>query len=264
MPGARLRYNGPRFSRPLELRFDTFEQHQGVDGMLDFNASGWANDIALQFGASVGPLANLLDGHDIRITLQGQLGELTLAGNGQIDDLDSPVNTHFDLGLSGPDADYLGHHLGIRNLGSGPVELVASVAPGAGNRGISGKFSGVLGELSIKGSGELVDPANLGKLVLELEAAGPDLSLLNGVFRLEQLPAEAFNLELRAQRNQNSLVIDTATLQFKDARLQLHGTIDGIDRLRGSNIGFELKGADIARLRSLFRIPGLATGPLRS
>ncbi|MBP8926505.1 MAG: AsmA family protein, partial [Pseudomonadales bacterium] len=33
MPGARLRYSGPRLSRPLELRFDTVEQHPGVDGL---------------------------------------------------------------------------------------------------------------------------------------------------------------------------------------------------------------------------------------
>ncbi|MBK9665442.1 MAG: AsmA family protein [Gammaproteobacteria bacterium] len=261
MPGARLRYSGPRLSRPLEFRFGTVEQHPGTDGLLVFNASGQANDIPLRFSASVGPLGSLLEGKDIRVALQGQLGELTLDGSGLIDDLGSPGNTRLVLAVSGPDADYLSHHLGIRNLGSGPVRLEASVAPGTGNRGISGKLSGVVGELRLEGSGELVDPVNVEKAVLKLAASGPDLSVMGGLFRLDHLPPESFSLELHMERRRDSLTIDALAVQLKDAQLRVHGSIDGIERLSGSDLGFEAKGADLARLRELLHVPGLAAGP---
>ena len=169
--------------------------------MLVLSASGQANDVALKLGTSIGPLANLLKGEQISFAVDGEVGELTLKATGHVDDLGTPADTQVALNISGPDADYVTRTLGVRNLGSGPLHLEAGIAPAADKRGISGTVSGVFGELTIEGSGELVDPADLKKLGLKLQVSGPDLSLIGGLVDIDQLPAEAFDARggLRAE-----------------------------------------------------------------
>ena len=260
LPGARLRFISPRLTRPLELQFATLEQQRAADGMLVLRAGGRANDVPLRLGASIGPVANLLKGQNIGVALEGDVGELTLDGRGQIDDLGTPADTQLDFKVSGPDADYVTRTLGVRNLGSGPVKLDASISPAADRRGISGKLSGVFGELTIAGSGELVDPADLKKLGLQLQVAGPDLSLIGGLLDINQLPAEAFTLEVRFERNDDALMIDRLALQLKDTELLLTGSVSDVERLRGNDVSFTVKGSDLARFRKLLRLPGAATG----
>ncbi len=261
LPGARLRFIGPRLTRPLEVQFDALEQHPAPDEMLVLSASGQANEVPLHLGASVGPVANLLKGENISFALDGQVGELKLEGHGRIDDLGTPADTEVAINISGPDADYVTRTLGVRNLGTGPVKLDASISPAADRRGISGKVAGVFGELTIDGSGELVDPADLKKLGLQLQVAGPDLSLIGGLLDINQLPAEAFTLETRFDRNDDSLTIETVSLRLKDAELQLQGSVSGVERLTGNDVSFTARGSDLARIRRLLRIPGVATGP---
>jgi hypothetical protein len=261
LPGARLRFIGPRLTRPLELQFDTLEQQPAPDEMLVLRASGQANEVPLHLGASFGPLANLLKGENLSFALEGALGEVTLKGQGRIDDLGTPADTELALNISGPDADYVTRTLGVRNLGSGPVKLDASIAPAADRRGITGKLSGVFGELTIEGSGDLVDPADLKKLGVQLQISGPDLSLIGGLLDINQLPAESFTLEVRFERNDESLVIETVALRLKDAELQLQGSVSGVERLTGNDLSFTARGSDLARVRSFLRIPGFATGP---
>ena len=261
LPGARLRFIGPRLSRPLDVQFDTLEQHPAPDDMLVLSATGQANEVPLHLGASVGPLANLLKGENLSFALDGEVGELTLEGHGRIDDLGTPADTEIALNISGPDADYVTRTLGVRNLGSGPVKLDASISPAADRRGISGKLSGAFGELTIDGSGELVDPTSLEKLAVVLKVAGPDLSLIGGLLNSNQLPPEAFTLETRFERHNDALTIDAASLRLRDAELQLQGTVTGVEHLTGNDLSFTVKGSDLDRFRKLLRIPGIATGP---
>ena len=261
LPGARLRYVTPRLTRPLEVQFETLEQTQAPDGMLVLSAGGQANDVALRLGASIGPLPNFLKGENISAAVEGKLGELTLDGRAEIDDLGTPADTRLNFKVSGPDADYVTRTLGVRNLGTGPVSLDVNIAPAADRRGISGTVAGVFGALTLDGSGELVDPADLKKLGLQIKLAGPDLSLLGGLLDINQLPAEAFTLEARFEQNDDMLTIDTVAVNLKDAQLQLKGSVTDVQQLTGNDVSFTVKGSDLARFRQLLRIPGLATGP---
>ena len=43
MPGAQIRFTGPRLERPLELRLETAEQRESDGGMLELVVQGEAN-----------------------------------------------------------------------------------------------------------------------------------------------------------------------------------------------------------------------------
>ena len=85
--------SGQRLQQPLDVVFDSFEQHALADGMLDLAARGQANGTSLDLRTQIGPLANLIAGRDFKMRADGHLGEIALGVNGQIDSVSNPVNT---------------------------------------------------------------------------------------------------------------------------------------------------------------------------
>ena len=181
LPGARVRFIGPRLDRPLDLNFEQITQQRGAGDMLDFAASGQANDADLSITGQIGPFANLVAGKAISTSIDGHLGQLNLALRARIDDLERPVDSEADLEVTGPDAAYLATTFGVRNLGDGPFNFTLSVSPAPDGEGVRGSVVGRIGQFDISGDGELSEPTAMGKLTFRTEISGPDVSLLAGL-----------------------------------------------------------------------------------
>ncbi len=260
MPGARLRFIGPRLERPLEIELATLEQSRSADDMLHLSVHGTANGTELALAGDLGPFAGLIEAKHFAIDLSGSLGEIGLSANFRVDDLARPVDTSATLRLQGPDAAYLASKLGVRNLGDGPLDLTATLAPAADHKGISGSVAGKIGAFTIDASGEIDEPGRMAKLSLDVRIAGPDLSLLGGIAGINALPPEAFTLAAKILREGQTLQIDDAALELADTALRVQGTVGRLDRFSGTTLHLQVHGEDIARVRKLLRIPGVATG----
>jgi uncharacterized protein involved in outer membrane biogenesis len=260
MPGARLRFIGPRLTRPLDIQLAALEQARAADDMLDATLLGRVNETELELRARAGPFVGLVAAKDFRIDLHGTLGELALDGSIRVDDLAHPIRTEAALRVRGPDAAYLTEKLGMRRLGDGPLDLAATVQPAANGRGITGAFSGKIGGFDIDTSAELDEPARMAKLTLDARVSGPDLSLLGGLAGVEGLPAEPFRLAAKLRRVGQTLRIEQGEVELSDTRVEAQGEIARLDQLAGVSLRLQAQGADIARIRKLLRIPGVATG----
>ena len=104
LPGARLRFSGPRLARPLDLRFDSLVQRRTGNGMLELAGQGFANDEVLRLDLKAGPFARLVAGRDFGGTLAAQVGALLVDAKLHVDDLGRPVDTELDFRLRGPGA----------------------------------------------------------------------------------------------------------------------------------------------------------------
>lgn len=263
LPGAHIRFTGPRLTTPLDLRFVRLAQERGADGMLVLSGRGSANETGFEMQASAGPLEGLIAGRDFELALDTQLGELMVTARAAIDDLAHPADSRLLLTLRGPDAGYLASRFGVRDLGSGPLRLDASVVPLAAGRGLGATLSGDIGAFRVKGSGRLDEPLTMQDLAFKLEASGPDASFLGGLAGVNRLPPAPFDLQVAVERQGERLRIRDGLLKLPDSRLELKGEFERIGRMEGSELDFRIEGSDVARFRDLLRLPGLAEGPFQ-
>lgn len=261
LPGAQLRFIGPRLTQPLEARFDSLSQRRGADGILTLAGRGRANDIPFDVQGRGGTVAALLTGRDFEVSLAGRIGEVTLDARAAVDDLGNPRDSRLVFDVRGPDADYLASRLGIRNLGAGAFDLHGEAIPAPDGGGLQGTLAGRIGGFEVRASGRLVEPAKPGRLALQIDVSGPDLSLVGGLAGVERLPASPFELVASLERSGERLRIADARLVLPDSRLELTGTIERLQTLEGNDLEFRFEGADVARFRQLLGLPGLAQGP---
>lgn len=263
LAGAHVRFTGPRLAKPLDLHFSGLAQERGADGMLVLSGRGSANETGFEMQASAGPVDALISGRDFALALDTRLGELRVTARATVDDLARPVASRLLLTLRGPDAAYVADRFGVRNLGAGPLQLEASVVPRDAGRGLAATVSGDIGAFRIKGRGQLDEPLTLQDLAFELEASGPDVSLVGGLVGVNRLPSTAFELQLAVEREGERLRIRDGLLNLPDSRLELKGEFERIGQVEGSEIDFRIEGADVARFRDLLQLPGLAEGPFK-
>jgi hypothetical protein len=264
IPGARIQFIGPRLDRPLNLRLDELRQQRGTSDMLELTASGRANDVDLTLTGRIGPFDNLIAAKSFNVSIDGRVGELSLAVGARIDDLAHPNDSEINVDLRAPDARYVATTLGVRNLGEGPFSLALSISPALDGKGVRGSIVGRIGEFDVSGDGELDEPDQMGKLTLRTQISGPDVSLLAGLAGVDLLPPERFKLTATIRRAESVLVIDAADLELPDSALHLKGSITQVRNLSGNDLTVHISGADIEKFRALFRIPGLASGPFEA
>jgi uncharacterized protein involved in outer membrane biogenesis len=261
LPGAHFQFIGPRLDRPLDVRFDEINQQRGTGDMLDFTASGRANDTDLELNGQVGPFANLVAAKAFSASLDAKVGELSLSVKARVDNLARPIDSEAHVELNGPDAAYVTSTLGVRNLGNGPFNLSLSVSPAPDGTGVRGSVVGRIGEFDISGDGELSEPTDMGRLTFRTEVTGPDVSLLAGIVGFDLLPPERFHLVAAIRRTGELVQIDQADLELPDSALSVRGSVKRIDKIAGNDLTIHITGASLEKFRRLLHVPGIATGP---
>lgn len=260
LPGARIRFTGPRFARPVDIALESVTQAMRADGMLELAARGSANDTPLDLRVQGGPLAGLVAGRDIRFSITGSVGDVELEGDGRIDSLAAPVDTAIGLRVQGPDAGYLAERLGVRNIGSGPFALDGLVEPAPGGAGLRGRVSGRLGGFDGVARGYLDPRAQPAVVAVQARVAGPDLSLAGGLAGIDRLPAEPFRLRLDVLRRDQALRIRDSELVLADARATFDGALDAAKPGEGT-LDFRAEGTDLAAVAARLGVAGLPVGP---
>ena len=249
LPAAHLQFIGPQLQQPLDVVFESFEQHSLADGMLGLAARGQANGTSLDLRTQVGPLANLIAGRDFKVRADGHLGEIALGVSGQVDSVSNPVNTQLAVELKAPDADYLTTHIGLHSLGAGPVALNATVRPATSGTGVQAAVLGQIGAFQVTAQGSLLAHQGSREMAIEGQVTGPDLSRMGAFVGLNRLPVEPFQLKLSIQRAGQGLVIKQAELAIANGLLSASGTIGPGGKLADSDLNFGAEIPDIAKVR---------------
>jgi uncharacterized protein involved in outer membrane biogenesis len=261
LPGARIRFAGPRLERALEVALDTLDQTERANGMLDLTVRGAANLTPVDVRISVGPFANLLAARDFSVQADGRLGDIALGINGHVDSLEAPANSEATLSLKAPDATYLAAHLGLRSLGGGPVTLEMAVSPFAGGTGIQGRVSGQIGQFAVTGQGSYVQKAKITNISVQAQVTGPDLSRVGHITGIRGLPPEPFHLQVDVQRSGDTVRIQKADLGLADGRVMVSGFLGPGGALAGSELAFTVSTPDVAKIEQRLGMANFLTGP---
>jgi uncharacterized protein involved in outer membrane biogenesis len=258
---ARIQYRDPRLDRAVDMRLASVEQQHRADDRLLLGVEGEVNGTALSLRADAGAFAQLVAGKNFDLDARARIGDLDVQAAAVIDDVAAPVRSRLSLRMTAPEAATLAQRLGLGDPGAGGVDLTSEITPLSGRPGLSGRMAGTFGGLAIDADGEMADPRDLTQFRLRLAASGPSLGLLTRLLDLPPLPADAFRLAARADRNAERLDIAEATLELADARFSLHGTVTRPEDFTGVDLQLAVTGSDIAKFRQLLHLPGVATGP---
>jgi hypothetical protein len=195
---------------------------------------------------------------DLDFDITGQFDTLTITSRGHLDDVISPRQPSIDLRIEGPEIDHVTDMLGLSSLGSGTLDLDGSLKP-AGD-GLAAHIEGNLGRYRVSADGAFSDLADLDELDFDAQIEGPNLGRVTEWFGLSGIPQDPFDLSGKVALSQRALTIDQVTLNIGGAQFSLDGTLANFPELSGANLNLKVGGEDLERFRTLFGLPGAASG----
>lgn len=227
----------PTLTGALEVGVQALD-HRREGARVLTRVDGVVNGVPLSVESELGPRGDSRTAEAIRFALEGRLGEVGLAGTGQLDSIRPPRRPSLDLRLEGPSAQYLLESLELPEVTRGPLDVAVRIAATDGR--IEGEAAGRFGALDIQLQGRLtggllVAEGSVGDVEgrvslplplggsraggrLAFEASGPDAGDLPGAGRLASLSGVPFDLRGEAR--------------VLDAALQLYGTQVRLGELR--------------------------------
>ena len=244
----------PAFETPLVIRIDSAKQVNGEEDILDLVVAGTLNDRAFDLSAHLGPFTTLLVGRDVDFDIDAQGPHFSLTGKGHIDDFIAPKKPDFELEFKGPDATKLTTAFGMREVTQGPVRLRASMKP-AGD-GFKANIDGDLGEFLLDLSADLKALNTIEGLKLDIEASGPDLSVIGAVLGIKGLPGDAYTLAGQIEESGGALSFREVVLRSGTDFARIDGVMPNFPRLDGASLTAGIKGPDFSQFRELLRLPG--------
>lgn len=254
--GFRFR-NGKTNAEHL-LLVSSLKQQQRANGMLEFNVEGRFNDRSVKYAGEIGPYKNLLQGQNITLSGQGQLGTLTMTGNGLIDDLLSPRRPRFRLEAQGPNIDEITEMFGVDDLGNGEFSLLAN-GDDLGDH-YETSISGEIGDVTLSASAQVSDLSKLDEVDMSLLINGPSLGAFTRVFGVNHWPDKPFHMKGDIERIGGTLNISGLSVDIGSTHAELDALLSNFPSLEAGRIKLSVVGDDVAQFRDLLGIPGIATG----
>ena len=254
-----LTFIDPDLQAPLQVHVTSHEQKQVETGMLEASLKGHINDRPIRINGQYGPLNNLLAGRDVDYQISGEFDTLTITSGGHIDDLLKPSHPDLTLTIKGPDIDHVTEMLGLTDLGSGKLDVDASLRP-QGDR-LEAKVHGNIGEFFVDAdaySSALMDQRNA---ELTITASGPNLGQAAKLFGVTIIPDDPFDMDGHVTRSGKMFAIERLDLNIGGGHFELRGSMTQFPKLIGSTLDLNITGSDIGRFRQIFNLPGAASGP---
>jgi hypothetical protein len=256
-----LAYVTPGRETPLRLAVQQFDVGKTDDDTLALALSGALNTTPLQLDASAGPLANLESFTEVNIEMSGALGEIRLNGEATIADLLSPRKPTARFEVSGPNAEYLTDVLQVPAVTSGPLDLVATIAP-VGDQ-LQMLLQGTFGEFSLDTSGQFVDLQDLRELELRVAASGPDARTVARLFGNDSVPEDPFSIVGNVKRSGDQITVNDVKIAVGKSRFDIGGHFDEFPDPRSARAVIDVEGPDFGRFNRLLGLPGRLTGPFK-
>jgi len=254
-----LTFVDPDLLAPLQVHVTTHEQRQVETGMLEASLKGHINDRPIRINGQYGPLNNLLAGRDVDYQISGEFDTLTITSDGHIDDILQPTHPELTLTVKGPDIDHVTDMLGLTDMGSGNLDVDASLRP-QGDR-LEAMVHGNLGEYFIDADAYSSALTDLQNAELRITANGPNLGQAAKLFGVTIIPDEPFDLDGHITRSGKIFTIEQIDLNIGGGHFGIRGSMTQFPKLTGSTLDLSIAGSDIGRFREIFNLPGAASGP---
>jgi uncharacterized protein involved in outer membrane biogenesis len=254
-----LIYASPERPRPVRFNASEFVVKLDDEDYLDLQLDAELNETPLVLDVRAGQVANLVTYRDVTFDVDASLGEIRLEGQATIDSLLQPQRPTMRLDLSGPNVEYLTERLEIESITSGPLDLVASIAPLGDNMQLN--LNGDVGEFALDVSGQFQDLQALENVSLRVAASGPDAGTVASLTGNPNVPEEPFNIVANFTRSGPAINVEEFTVNVGKTRFAAKAQISDIAQPAGASVTLHIDGPDIGRFNRLLGLPGKLTGP---
>ena len=259
MVDVTLVYRTP--DRPQPLRFSVAELavERSDEDYLELRMDAALNDTPVGLDVRAGQVANLIEYQDVAVDLAANLGEIKLEGQATIDSLLEPRSPTMQFSVSGPSVEYLTEQLQVEQITSGPLNLVASVAPLGEDMQLN--LNGDIGEFALDVSGQFANLQTLDDVSLRVSASGPDAGTLARLAGNPNVPKDPFSIVANITRAGPAITVDEFAVNVGKTRSVVNAQIIDINRPAGASVAARIDGPDFGRFNRLLGLPGKLTGP---
>jgi uncharacterized protein involved in outer membrane biogenesis len=229
----------------------------GSDGLLAVSAKGRLDDYAAALDGELGPTEALVSGTDIRLAVQGRLGELRLDARGSVARLNPLRGADLSVKLAHPNIGAMLSKLQLPALITGPLDATVRLSDAgdaskldlaARSGGITAKVDGTLSTLGLPGSD------------LRFSVAIADPARMAALLDLRGLPAGALELKGRAASSGSEIRLDEFQVRYAGVTAKANGTIALVGK-SGIDMRFEAAAPSLGRLQAgLPDMPLLVSG----
>ena len=221
---VRLVYLDPARPRPLEILIDSLVVDLSAADMLDHDLKGSVNGLPLRVEGELGPRLNLLDGQNITTNIELELGDVQLNLDGSVEDLQKLLGIEAKLRLAGPSVGRLAERFGLPPFADGAFRLDGLLQHS--DSGNQLELEGNLGEIRILARGFIDKFLQPNKMALDFDTAGPDAKYIAEVFGIVGVPAEAFKVFGRFERDNGRYVLRDTHAEMGANALVVEGWLD--------------------------------------
>jgi uncharacterized protein involved in outer membrane biogenesis len=254
-----LTYDTPERLEPLRFTVVELAVERDEDDYLDLQMDAELNDTPVGLDARAGQVADLVQYRDVTVNLAGTLGEISLEGQAMIDSLLEPRRPTLQLTVSGPSVEYLTGKLQVEQITSGPLDLVASIAPLGDDMQLN--INGDVGEFALDVSGQFHDLQALENVSLRVAASGPDAGTIARLAGNPNVPEDPFSVVANLTRAGPTINVEEFTVNVGKTRFVVNARIRDIGQPAGANVALRIEGPDFGRFNRLLGLPGKLTGP---
>jgi uncharacterized protein involved in outer membrane biogenesis len=255
-----LHFESAQRDRPLQLAIERFEQVHREDDHLDLSVRGSLDGRSIEIDGEFGTWGALLAGKNFAADIDATLDTVTLSARGRVDDIAELRRPELEITASGPDIDHLTRMLGLGEADEGGIELFASLAP-IEDGPLVLELEGHLGSTEIDIQGQVADLQSLRDMKLRATASGPDLGHVLRLGGITGIPEAPFMLSFDTETLGKSLVVNSAQMDFADAKFGGSATLPHFPSIDDAVIRLQIEGTNVERFRFIPGMPGAASGP---
>ena len=258
---AILHYSMPGLP-PVSLAVSQFDLHERADQGLQFQLNGAVNETPLLLTGAVGTPDELIEGLNVPFEVAGDLGEITIAAAGLIDDLYAPMRPEINVTIEGPNAEYLTDILEIEPVTTGPFAFLASTTQA--QDALAVRIEGTYGEFDLNLTGEVSDLQRPENLKLETHAEGPSIGTVARLAGQTGVPDLPFTVDSRIQMRDRALEVEEFLFDLGAATVEASVSLPNFPDLDGAQANLVAAGPQFGDLTRLAGLPGALTGPFEA
>lgn len=257
-----IRYTNATNSADVLVLTDQLDQDIQADGMLKLLLKATVNGVTLRYTGDLGPMASLLSARDVQFTGEGQLGEVVFSGNGVIDSLVAPKLPRLNVTVSGPDLAMVEKLLPLHNVPEQAFQAEVAMQPA--NNQLDIRLKAQTSDLTVELQGTTRALDDIGALEAQLNANGTDLGAYAQLFGLESLPNETFSVQAQIRKRDAHIQVKQLRADVGPTHVVMNGELNQFPYFNDGSAKLQISGPDLAQLRELLNLPGVASGPFEA
>ena len=229
----------------------------GQNELLALDGQGMLGAYPLSLKGDAGPLKSLLSARDMRMDMKVSLGKLALDFDGMIGRLDPLDGIDLTLKVTQPDVGAMLEKLDLPVITTGPVRIEGKMKD-AGDR-TQLDFDAKVGDLDISANGSLKELSLVGA-DLAFKVDKPEIGATLEALKLPVIATGPMHIDTRIKDVGKVRQLDLKA-KLGDLDASVKGTLKSRG-LVGSDLKFEARAADAARLAKVFDVTGVPAAPL--